>query len=283
VNAKNLPNRAVNAAMANPQGPKPPRKRGAGQRLVDGKTFRLADEVRTMQRRAANHDGRIVTIGQLVLFATDTGDAWMLDPTDHLAVRLARDGNAEPVHIEDTDTTFATAWTGSYRIEATAFIYSDRQTGKLLTIHGYPTHKLQSAGACRTMRMHPVASGGTWGRRRWQVFRKAARLNMTYAMRSRDGGIFCISYSNHPQGARPKPSVIGSGKRSTLMTFNVITVRAPSQPLHNGYNPRFEAATGRPRARRHAAIGRAVTFSSQNFKMKSLAPPQLRRTIAETR
>ena len=58
--------------------------------MVDGKSFRLADEVRYIQRRAAEHDGRIVTIGQLVLFSTETGDAWLLDPPDHLAARLAR-------------------------------------------------------------------------------------------------------------------------------------------------------------------------------------------------
>ena len=61
--------------------------------MVDGKTLRLADEVRYIQRRAADHDGRIVTIGQLVLFSTDTGDAWLLDPSDQLAARLARDGD----------------------------------------------------------------------------------------------------------------------------------------------------------------------------------------------
>ncbi|MGA9359731.1 MAG: hypothetical protein WBW75_17460, partial [Mycobacterium sp.] len=60
-------------------------KRGAGKRIVEGTGFRLADEVRSIQRRAANHDGRIITIGQLVLFSTDTGDAWLLDRSDQLA------------------------------------------------------------------------------------------------------------------------------------------------------------------------------------------------------
>ena len=41
---------------------------------------RLADEVRYIQRSAADHDGRVVTVGQLVLFSTETGDAWLLDP-----------------------------------------------------------------------------------------------------------------------------------------------------------------------------------------------------------
>src|SRR5262245_48365002 len=65
-------------------------KRGPGKRMVDGKSFRLADEVRYIQRRAAELDSRIVSIGQLVLFSSESGDAWMLDPAGHLAVRLAR-------------------------------------------------------------------------------------------------------------------------------------------------------------------------------------------------
>src|ERR1700747_3914147 len=45
-------------------------KRGAGKRIVEGKSFRLADEVRYIERRAADYDSRIVTIGQLILFST---------------------------------------------------------------------------------------------------------------------------------------------------------------------------------------------------------------------
>src|SRR4029077_10822332 len=75
-------------------------RRGAGKRRVDGKSLRLADEVRYIQRSAADHDGRVVTVGQLVLFSTETGDAWLLDPADQLAARLARDGDPEPIHIE---------------------------------------------------------------------------------------------------------------------------------------------------------------------------------------
>jgi hypothetical protein len=117
-------------------------KRGPGKRLADGKSFRLADEVRYIQRRAARYDGRVVTIGQLVLFSTETGDAWLLDPSDALAARLARDGDPEPIHIEETDTTFAIGWKGHYRIEGAAFIYSDRDSGRVTTILNYPTHKL---------------------------------------------------------------------------------------------------------------------------------------------
>jgi len=109
---------------------------------VEGASFRLTDEVRYIQRRAADHDGRIVAIGQLVLFSTDTGDAWLLDRSDLLAARLARDGESEPVHIEETDTAFTVEWKGRYRIEGPAFVYSDKESGRTITILGYPTDKL---------------------------------------------------------------------------------------------------------------------------------------------
>ena len=114
--------------------------------MVDGKSFRLVDEVRYIQRRAADHSGRVIMIGQLILFSTETGDAWLLDPTDRLAAPLARDGDPEPIHIEETDATFAIEWKGYYRIEGAAFVYADRDTGRTRTILGYPTHQLKPIG-----------------------------------------------------------------------------------------------------------------------------------------
>ena len=56
--------------------------------------------------------------------------------------QLAHDGDPEPIHIEETDTTFAIGWKGHYRIEGAAFIYVDRDSGRVTTILGYPTDKL---------------------------------------------------------------------------------------------------------------------------------------------
>ena len=112
---------------------------------MEGASFRLADEVRYIQRRAANRDDRVVSFGQLLLFSTNTGDAWLLDRSDQLAARLARDGEAEPVHIEETDTSFAIGWKGQYHINGPAFVYFDRETGRAATILGYPTDKIAGA------------------------------------------------------------------------------------------------------------------------------------------
>jgi len=117
-------------------------KRGPGQRAIAGKDFQLAKEIKYIQRRAAEHDGRLVTVGPLVLFSTDTGDAWLLDPADRLAARLARDGDPEDLYFEETGARFAIGWKGNYRIAGDAFIYTDRDTGRVLTILGYPTQRL---------------------------------------------------------------------------------------------------------------------------------------------
>ncbi len=117
-------------------------KRGSAKRWVQGKEFRFSDEVRYIQRRASQYDSRIVTIGPLLLFSTETGDAWILDPSDQLATPLARDGDALPVHIEDTATNFAVEWEGSYRIDGALFVFRDKVSGNVRTILGYPTNQI---------------------------------------------------------------------------------------------------------------------------------------------
>lgn len=121
-------------------------KRGPGRRQIDGKDFHLADEICYIQRRAAEHDGRFVTVGSLALFSTDTGDAWLLDPGDHLAARLARDGDPEDVYFEETDTQFAIGWKGEYRIDGNAFVYIDRESSRIITILGYPIRRIAEWG-----------------------------------------------------------------------------------------------------------------------------------------
>jgi hypothetical protein len=115
------------------------RKQGHETRLVDGARWRLADEVQDIQRRAAEYDSRIVTVGPLVLFSSETGDAWVLDPADQLATPVAREGDPLPVQVEDTVTSFTIGWTGRYRIDGDAFVYVAKDSRTVRTILGYPT------------------------------------------------------------------------------------------------------------------------------------------------
>jgi hypothetical protein len=121
-------------------------KRRPGKRQLDGKDFLLADEIDYIRNRAAEYNGRLVTVGPLVLFSTETGDAWLLDPADHLAVRLARDGDPEDVYFEETGTNFAIGWKGNYQIDGDTFVFIDRDTTRVTSIIGYPTSRLAQLG-----------------------------------------------------------------------------------------------------------------------------------------
>ena len=113
-----------------------------GRQRLPRESLRLAKEVRSIQHRATEHDARIVSIGPLVLFSTDTGDAWILDPADQLAARLARAGDPLSVYVEETSTHYAIGWQGRYRIDGDAFVYEDNASRRLIVVRGYPIRPL---------------------------------------------------------------------------------------------------------------------------------------------
>lgn len=115
---------------------------GSDRRWLEGTDVRFADEIRYIQRRAAERDSRIITIGPLLLFSTESGDAWMLDPVEHLARRLAEAGDPRPASVEETEKTFAVAWQGHYEIMGLAFVFNDNESGRVTTILGYPTRHI---------------------------------------------------------------------------------------------------------------------------------------------
>ena len=113
---------------------------------MEGKSFRLADEVRYIQRRAADYDSRIVTIGQLILFSTKTGDAWLLGPADQLAARLARAVRANPSTSRKPIPRSRSVGRAAIASTGRPSVYSDPDTGRVATILGYPTDKLSQIG-----------------------------------------------------------------------------------------------------------------------------------------
>jgi hypothetical protein len=100
-------------------------------------------EVDYIVARAAQFDSRVVTLGQLVFFSTATGDAWMLDPEDGLALKLAEAGNRNPVKIVETANRFAIEWTASYRLDGDAFVTMDGSGQRVIL--GYPVEDVALA------------------------------------------------------------------------------------------------------------------------------------------
>jgi hypothetical protein len=120
-------------------------KHGAKFRL-EGKDFRLAEEISYIQHRAAKHDGQFLAIGPLVFFSTDTGDAWLLRPAEHYAAQLAKNGAPVPLKFEENDNGFNVEWKGTYQINGAAFLYFDKATAQVNTFFGYPAARIAQIG-----------------------------------------------------------------------------------------------------------------------------------------
>lgn len=115
------------------------------RRLLDREQLTIAGEANYIVGRAQSNDARVVTVGPLVFFSTVTGDAYVLDPEEHLALCLAQDGEARAFAIAETASSFSIEWAGRYRIEGDAFIFVG-PSGQTRSILGYPaTETLRAA------------------------------------------------------------------------------------------------------------------------------------------
>ncbi len=120
------------------------KKRQTEERVLSGEQINITREVNYIILQAQENSSRVVTLGSLVLFSTATGDAWILDPGDGLALCLVRDGEKQSFEITDTTASFAIGWNAHYRIDQNAFIVTN-QSSQIRTIFGYPTREISRA------------------------------------------------------------------------------------------------------------------------------------------
>src|SRR2546427_11643515 len=88
---------------------------------LSGQEMNIHREVAYIVRRAVQGETRIVALGPLLFFSTETGDAWMLDPADHLALCLAKGGEPLPAKIVETAENFLIEWNASYVVNGETF------------------------------------------------------------------------------------------------------------------------------------------------------------------
>jgi hypothetical protein len=106
-------------------------------RIVDLSRTSFAKEATRIQHRARRGETVVVRLGQIVFFCANQ-DAWMLDLEDKFARCLMREGVALPHGIAETKRQFMIQWNADYRIEGDAFVWSDRESGTISTVLGYP-------------------------------------------------------------------------------------------------------------------------------------------------
>ena len=120
----------------------------AKPRTVSGRVTReetnITREAQYMIKRAQQRSCRVVTLGPLVFFSTETGDAWILDPSDSLARCLARDGGELPSGIQETPESFAIEWNLAYSIDGDVMTFTD-DSGRRRAVLGYPVAEIKRA------------------------------------------------------------------------------------------------------------------------------------------
>jgi len=117
--------------------------------LAGGRGSRLMELTDVRAKPAVHFGGNSRIIDFALSNALNSGIRRMAVATQYKAHSLmitwrsgSPQGDPEPFHIEETDTSFAIDWKGHYRIAGEAFIYTDRDTGRITTVLGYPTDKL---------------------------------------------------------------------------------------------------------------------------------------------
>jgi hypothetical protein len=119
-----------------------------GSRAIVG-AFDVASikrEVDYIVDRAFAGDSRVVTLGPLIFFSSESGDAWMLDPADGSANCLCREGGRQAIQVEERSQQVTIEWTASYWIQGEAMCFLD-STDLVTTVFGYPTRHIEAAAA----------------------------------------------------------------------------------------------------------------------------------------
>ena len=110
---------------------------------VSAGEMNVTREAATILDCAAAQEARIIALGPLLFFSTETGDAWVLDPSDGLARCLARDGVARPSVIRETAESFAVEWEGTYVLSGDGFSVVD-ESGRTSAGVGYPVEQIRA-------------------------------------------------------------------------------------------------------------------------------------------
>lgn len=104
----------------------------------------ISQEINTIIQLSHQREARLLSLGRLVFFSTQTGDAWILDPDEGRARCLSLDGEKQPFTINETPTDFSIDWDSEYRIKGRLFTVLE-YSGSVRTILGYPTLQLEEA------------------------------------------------------------------------------------------------------------------------------------------
>lgn len=120
------------------------KEKSVSRRWLTREQTDVTREAQYMTECAARREARVVTLGPLLLFSTEFGDAWLLDPAESFARCLAEGGEVSPSGIRETAETFAIEWNWTYAIDGDAMVFTDG-SGSQRAVLGYPVRAIEQA------------------------------------------------------------------------------------------------------------------------------------------
>ena len=121
------------------------------RQVLRQKEISISREARYIIESAQRGEAKVVTLGKLLFFSTSEGVAWVLDPEDHLALRLAELGEPLSYRIMETAATFAVEWNAQYTLTDSGFVVHKRD-GKVTLFPTYPVQQIRD-GEKRTTQL----------------------------------------------------------------------------------------------------------------------------------
>ncbi len=112
------------------------------RQVLRGKNVSIKGEAKYIVKCAQRCEAKVVTLGKLLFFSTVDGDAWMLDPEDNLALRLAELGEPLPRRIMETAESFGVEWNAQYALTDNGFVVQI-QDGKTSMFPTYPVQMIR--------------------------------------------------------------------------------------------------------------------------------------------
>jgi hypothetical protein len=105
----------------------------------------LREEVAKIQESAARKEAMLLHLGVFVLFATEAGDAWLLELSDMDGVLLADSGEKIELEMEENPETIEINWSHRFEIKDQKFVATAYKDESVVVHENYPTHSIQAA------------------------------------------------------------------------------------------------------------------------------------------
>lgn len=105
----------------------------------------LTREIEALQQTAAQRQPAFKVIGVFILFATEEGDAWVLEVSEMDAVQVAAAGQALAVEIVENPQTMEINWTHQFKIRNKKLLLTSYAEQAESYPSACPARKIQAA------------------------------------------------------------------------------------------------------------------------------------------